>query len=148
MSKLSSKRKRASEVEEMIVKACKYLTAEGISTKTPKKEGEGRLAALVLRINRDKGKLTAEEWFKTSVSKVALEAFQEWAKRQPQHRIQQEYVYWRHGEKEVPTAAQVRKRCPGLPKSFAEARSRMLEVMNNLAKNGEKHRSNHNLRIT
>lgn len=143
------KRKREDDVKDMISKACKYLENEGISSRTPKKKGEERLGELILRIKKDKGQLTDKEWFETSVSKVALQVFEDWAKRHPPSRIRQEYVHWRHVEREIPTAAQVRKRCPGIPKSFKEARERMEKIMKRLKEEKYSRRhSNHNLRIT
>lgn len=148
MSEKQSKRKREPEVEEMISKACKYLDGEGISTRTPSKKGEDRLNELVLRIKKDKGLLSDKEWFETSVSRTALTVFNEWATRQHPFKISQEYHHWRKVEREVPTAAQVRKQYPGIPKNFAEARERMVKIMDELRLNKSKRHSNHYLRIT
>ena len=134
------------EVKGKIAMACKYLDRNGISTRTSKKKGAERLDELVLRINN---KLSDKEWFEMSVSRVALEAFKEWASRQTIQRIQGEYIHWRRVEHVVPTVAQVRVRCPSLPKSFEEARDRINKAIDQLRqRNSKRSYSNHYLRIT
>lgn len=121
------------KVENMITKACAFLDKNGVSTKTPKKKGKERLNELVLRIKREKGLLTNKEWFETSVSTQALNAFREWESRQtsPQKALD-EYRYWRRVEQVVPSASQVRERCPPLPKNLAEARDRFMKRLREL----------------